>query len=131
MCYRLLVKARKRTYTVSNIKSTFEATGIYPYNPRRILNTSKLGAETAKACPASLTSPRTATNGKSVLSHTRRTIALFQNTPSIHRKVMVEKLAKAAAVESAENVILRAEIAKPREKASSTKELAKVKTKRP
>lgn len=43
---------------------------------------------------------------------------------------MVEKLAKAAAVESAENVILRAQIAKLRKKTSSTKELAKVKSKK-
>jgi len=33
---RLLIKARKMTYTKKNIQSAFEATGIVPVNERRV-----------------------------------------------------------------------------------------------
>ena len=35
--YRHFREARKEAYTLKNVKSAFEATGIVPFNPRRVL----------------------------------------------------------------------------------------------
>lgn len=42
MFSNILVHARRKAFTEKNIKSGFRATGIYPYNPNRILNTLTL-----------------------------------------------------------------------------------------
>jgi len=129
------------TYTVKNITSAFEATGIWPLNSRRVLNIMRDNKNPADLSPVKQTSasgipiiPRTPYHGKSLASHTRRTVALFQkNTPSAsssHQKTMVEKLARAAECATAENVILREEVKKLRSRGAITNEVGKTKSRK-
>lgn len=136
---RILLEARTMTYTSKNVLSAFEATGIHPLNARRVLNTlSDLSCMRSKApkSPPSifglLAPPRTPHHGKSILTHTRKTMALFQGkTPqSAYRKMMVKKLADAAAKNTAENIILHEEIRKLREKSVISGGLAKIKSRK-
>jgi len=111
------------TYTVTNISSDFEATGIWPLNSSRVLNIMRDKDNAANISPMKPTStsdipsiPRTPYHGKSLVSHTRRTVPLFQrnslSASSAYQKTMVEKLAQAAERATAENVILREEVKK-------------------
>ena len=131
------------TYTVKNISSAFEATGIWPLNSRRVLNIMRDKDNPPNLSPAKQTSasasgipiiPRTPYHGKSLASHTPRTVALFQrNSPSAsssHQKTMVEKLARAAERATAENVILREEVKKLRSRGAITSEIGKTKSRK-
>lgn len=133
---RLLLQARDKTYTVKNIKSAFEATGISPCNPRRVLNTMKgkkkeEDAPKVKDYPGSL-QPRTPYHGKSLASHTRHTVALFKSKSpsSSHQKLMVEKLARAAEKATAENVILWSEIERLQEQSVAVAGIVKTKSRK-
>lgn len=130
-------------YTVKNISSAFEATGIWPLNSRRVLNIMRDKDNPPNLLPAGRTSasasgipiiPRTPYHGISLASHTRRTVALFQrNSPSAsssHQKTMVEKLALAAERATAENVILREEVKKLRSRGAITSEIGKTKSRK-
>ena len=74
-------------YTVKNISSVFEATGIWPLNSRRVLNIMSDKDNPPNLSPAKQTSasasgipiiPRTPYHCKSLASHdSRLTVALF------------------------------------------------------
>lgn len=138
--YPLLVKARELTYTSKNILSAFEATGISPHNPRRVLNTleSILGvgsSDAFKTAPKSEPGlPSTPQNGRRVFFHTRKTMSLFEGKSfqSVYKKAMVTKLANAAALSNAELVLLKEEIKRLEKNLKATKinNTAKVKSRK-
>jgi len=40
-CFRILMPARRHTFTAENIRAAWEAVGIIPFNPRRVLGVVK------------------------------------------------------------------------------------------
>lgn len=79
-----------------------------------------------------LAPPHRPHHGKSILTHMRKPKALFQEkTPqSAYRKMMVKRLANAAAKNTTENIILHEEIRKLRQKSVIWDGLAKIKSRK-
>ena len=129
------MKARRKTYTKRNIQRAFEATGIWPMNERRILDHTRSETRKPMRTPASRSHrviPVTPGHGRAILIHGRYTMnVLPRQTPrSIYAYGMVEKLYKAAAKATAQNVILTIENANLRQKATSAADRAKARSRK-
>lgn len=120
------------TYSVANIKSSFEATGIQPLNPRRVLPNPIPRAKDTRAIRVGFTIPATPTHGRSILMHGRRTMNLLPDgTPlSKLKRGMVQKLVTAAAAAIADNVILVTENTRLRKRAMTAEEKQKSKSRK-
>ena len=132
---RLLIKARKMTYTKKNIHSAFEATGIVPVNEHRVLSPKKSTFTFESQQPAmkpQFQVPVTPRHGRSILIHGRKTLnALPKSTPrSQYNHALVTKLLNSAARATADNIILAIENANLREKATSVADRAKTKSRK-
>lgn len=127
------MEARRRTYTQQTIASAFKSTGIYPLNPRQVLGSSLTKAKTHAAEKAELVMPRTPRHGKTITTHTKRTLALIGGaaaTPNrLLAKTMVEKLSLVAAENAAEVIILKQELEYLRKKNKAAADSSKVKSK--
>ena len=128
------MKARGMTYTPGNVRSAFEATGIWPLNERRVLDRGRSETRKAVHTPSRLhrVIPATPCHGRAILIHGRRTMnALPRQTPeSKYRFELVQKLYKAAAKATAENVILTVENENLRRKASSAEDRKKTRSRK-
>lgn len=131
------MKARGLTYKPGNIKSAFAATGIWPLNERRVLDLGR--SETRGTVPHKPTPsrfhrviPATPVHGRAILIHGRRLMkALPRQTPhSKYCHSMVEKLHKAAAKATADNVILTIENQNLRKKATSAEDRVKTRSRK-
>lgn len=122
------MQARTFTHTPKNILSAFKATGIYPLNPRQVLEPCLEKAKALNAEKKQALGPRTPRHGKSISIHTKRTIALVGNaTPSRKlAQIMVEKLGLAAEESSAEVVVLWQELAYLRKKEKANSDSSRV-----
>lgn len=131
-CNSLSQEARAMTYNTANIRSSFEATGIEPLNPRRVLPI--LGTHIKETCSIHIgfSISATVTHGRSILMHGRRTMNLLPDgTPlSKLKRGMVEKLVTASAASIADNVILVTENTRLRKRAMTAEEKQKSKSRR-
>jgi len=125
------MKARTMTYTHQNVTSAFEATGIWPLNARRVLNRNNFDASTSPS-GRSRAVPATPRHGRAIMIHGRRLLhVLPRQTPqSKHRFEMVQKLLKAAARATAENVILNVENENLRRKATAEEDMVKTRSRK-
>ena len=125
------MKRRTMTYTHQNVTSAFEATGIWPLNARRVLNRNNFDASTSPS-GRSRAVPATPRHGRAIMIHGRRLLhALPCQTPqSKHRFEMVQKLLKAAARATAENVILNVENENLRRKATAEEDMVKTRSRK-
>ena len=57
----LLFKARKKTFTSTNIKSSFSATGVIPFNPSQVLNRLQIAVRTPSPPAPELPAPLSST----------------------------------------------------------------------
>ena len=129
------MKARGLTYTPGNVRSAFEATGIWPLNERRVLDRDR--SETHKAVrepisPSRRFIPANPVHSRAILIHGRRTLRVLQrSTPrSKYSFSLVEKLVKAAERATAENVILTVENENLRRKATSAEDRIKTRSRK-
>ena len=121
------------------MRSAFAATGIWPVNERRVLYRSRSETQKSVHTPSSRSHrvvPATLGHGRAILIHGRKTLnVLPRGTPnSKYYYQLVQKLFKAAAKATAENVILtvenqtlrrKATAAEDRQKTRSRKEMSK------
>lgn len=96
------------TYSVANIRSSFEATGIVRLNPRRVLFILGTSIKETRSIHIGFNIQVTPTHAQGILMHGRHTMNLVPNgTPlSKLKRGMVENLVTAAAASIADNVIL-------------------------
>ena len=128
------MRARGMTYTSGNAQSAFAATGIWPLNEHRVLNRNLTETQTSVRTPScsQLLIPATPAHGRAILMHGRRTLnVLPRQTPnSKYSYVMVQKLLKAAAKATAENVILSVENENLRQKATAAEDRLKTRSRK-
>ena len=127
------MKVRALTYTVKNIKSAFEATGISPLNEHCVLDPT--GSKTVSEAISTVTKrfPVMPTHGRAILMHGRHIMNALPKamTPnSLYTRGMVQKLFNAAARATAENVVLSIENANLRKKATSVADRLKTRSRK-
>ena len=129
------MKARGLTYKPGNIKSGFAVTGIWPLNERLVPDLGR--SETGGTIPHMATPthfhrviPTTPVHGCAILIHGHCVIkAPPRRTPhSKYCHSMVEKLLKAAAKATADNVILTIENQNLRKKATCAEDRVKTRS---
>jgi len=104
MGYRLITPAREATYTEENIRHAFEATGIWPLNGRRVLDSRARSVAPASLVAAMSATPRHARAVYRLQSNVVRLIS--RDTPrSREARTLVRQLGKAAERSLAEGVL--------------------------
>ena len=101
----LFHEAWKQAFTIKNVQSAWEKTGIYPLNPDKVLSTFVLPQETSQPSPKKLKTP-SSTRG------IRRTFKLLEKAGHVNKKAKIllhasEKLAAELEIVRYENQGLR------------------------
>jgi hypothetical protein len=94
----LVTKARKATYTEKNVRRSFEVTGIWPFNQRRIFNSTSRAITRIDSTPSSTAISATPRHSRAVYRVQRDGIHLLSsNSPrSQSIKAVIDRLGKAA-----------------------------------
>ena len=98
--YRLVTCARAAAYTKNNILSAFEATGIWPLNPCKVIMRQSRNITPFESPPATPTPLRSATprqpRAVSQLSHSALHLVTHQSPSSLKLKALIAQLARSA-----------------------------------